>query len=90
MLKDFIAPDWKKLITYLILIAIFMSETLFLRSVYQRDNVVTFLLYVYNSFFKEIDYVNFFMISFFYYIFVLMTLYILSCIIILIIGKIDK
>jgi hypothetical protein len=87
---NFIVPDWKKLVVYLIFVILFMSETLLIRSVYQRDYVVYFLMNIYNSFFKEIDYFNFFTLSFIYYVMVLMMLYVLSCFVIMILGKIKK
>jgi hypothetical protein len=90
MMRDFITPDWKKLITYLLFVILFMGETLVLRSVYQRDYVITFLLNIYNNFFNQIDYVNLFTISFIYYIIVLMILYVLSCLVILILGRVKK
>jgi hypothetical protein len=90
MLRDFLMPDWKKIIVYLVLVILFMGETLFLRSVYQKDYVVVFLLNVYNSIFSNMDYANFFLMSFVYYLFVLMILYLLSCFVVMIISKIKK
>ncbi len=91
MLKKFLAPDWKKLAIYLIFIIIFMTETLLIRSIYQEDYIVVFLLNIYNYFFKGMkDYVNFFTISFIFYLTILIVLYLLSCLVILIHEKIEK
>jgi hypothetical protein len=90
MLKDFIVPDWKKLITYMLFIILFMGETLILRSMYHRDYIVVFLVGFYNNILQYISFVNFFMVSFSYYIMVLASLYLLSCVVILILGKIEK
>jgi hypothetical protein len=91
MIKEFLSPDWRKLIVYLVFVIIFMTETLLIRSLFQEDYVVTFLSSIYNYFFTEIkDYVNFFTLAFFFYIAVLAILYLLSCIVILITEKIKK
>ncbi len=88
MLKKFLMPDWRKLIIYLIFVIIFMTETLLIRSLYQKDYVVVFLSNIYNYFFRGIkDYVNFFTLAFFYYLIVLMILYLLSCLVVLIYEK---
>lgn len=91
MLKNFLTPDWRKLIVYLVFVIIFMTETLLIRSIFQEDYVVAFLSNVYSYFFTEMkDYVNFFTLAFFFYIFILAILYLLSCIVILITEKIKK
>lgn len=91
MIKEFLSPDWRKLIVYLVFVIIFMTETLLIRSLFQEDYVVTFLSNVYNYFSTETkDYVNFFTLAFFFYIAVLAILYLLSCIVILITEKIKK
>jgi hypothetical protein len=90
MLREFILPDWKKLIIYLVFVILFMGETLLLRSVYLKDYVVSFLLGVYKNFFSEMNYVNFFAVSFIYYLLVLFALYILSCFVMLILKNIKK
>jgi hypothetical protein len=91
MFKEFLTPDWRKLIIYLVFVIIFMTETLLIRSLFQEDYVVTFLSSVYNYFFVGMgEYVNFFTLAFFFYIAVLAILYLLSCIVILITEKIKK
>lgn len=91
MLKNFLTPDWRKLIVYLVFVIIFMTETLLIRSLFQEDYIVKFLSNVYNYFFTEMkDYVNFFTLAFFFYIAVLAILYLLSCVVILITEKIKK
>ncbi len=91
MLKEFLTPDWKKLIVYLVFVIIFMTETLLIRSLFQEDYVIMFLSNVYNYFFTEMkDYVNFFTLAFSFYIAVLAVLYLLSCAVILITEKIKK
>ncbi len=90
MLKEFVTPDSKKLVLYLLLVIVLVFETLIIRSVYKKDYTVDFLLSIYNTFFNEIEYVNFFMISFAYYIIVLVVLYIVSCLIVFILGRIRE
>lgn len=91
MLKEFLTPDWRKLIVYLVFVIIFMTETLLIRSLFQEDYVIMFLSNVYNYFFTEMkDYVNFFTLAFSFYIAVLAVLYLLSCVVILITEKIKK
>lgn len=91
MLKEFLTPDWRKLIVYLVFVIIFMTETLLIRSLFQEDYVITFLSSVYNYFFTEMkDYVNFFTLAFSFYIAVLAVLYLLSCVVILITERIKK
>lgn len=91
MLKEFLTPDWRKLIVYLVFVIIFMTETLLIRSLFQEDYVITFLSNVYNYFFTEMkDYVNFFTLAFSFYIAVLAVLYLLSCVVILITERIKK
>ncbi len=91
MLKEFLTPDWRKLIVYLVFVIIFMTETLLIRSLFQEDYVIMFLSSVYNYFFTEMrDYVNFFTLAFSFYIVVLAVLYLLSCVVILITEKIKK
>lgn len=91
MLKEFLTPDWKKLIVYLVFVIIFMTETLLIRSLFQEDYVIMFLSNVYNYFFTEMkDYVNFFTLAFSFYIAVLVVLYLLSCVVILITESIKK
>ncbi len=90
-MKDFLMPDWRKLIVYLLFTITFMSETLIIRSVYQKDYIILFLSNVYDYFFTGVrDYVNFFVIAFLYYIFVLAILYLLSCLVIRIVEKSQK
>jgi len=91
LLKEFLTPDWRKLIVYLVFVIIFMTETLLIRSLFQEDYVITFLSNVYNYFFTEMkDYVNFFTLAFSFYIAVLAVLYLLSCVVILITERIKK
>jgi hypothetical protein len=91
LLKEFLTPDWRKLIVYLVFVIIFMTETLLIRSLFQEDYVITFLSSVYNYFFTEMkDYVNFFTLAFSFYIAVLAVLYLLSCVVILITERIKK
>jgi hypothetical protein len=91
LLKEFLTPDWKKLIVYLVFVIIFMTETLLIRSLFQEDYVIMFLSNVYNYFFTEMkDYVNFFTLAFSFYIAVLVVLYLLSCVVILITESIKK
>ena len=91
MFKEFLTPDWRKLIIYLVFVIIFMTETLLIRSLFQEDYVVAFLSNIYNYFFVGMrDYVNFFTLTFFFYIAVLAILYLLSCIVVLITEKIKK
>ena len=91
MLKEFLTPDWRKLIVYLVFVIIFMTETLLIRSLFQEDYVIMFLSNVYNYFFTEMkDYVNFFTLAFSFYIAVLAVLYLLSCVVILITERIKK
>jgi hypothetical protein len=88
MIKEFLMPDWRKLIVYLLFTITFMTETLIIRTIYQKDYIVIFLSNVYDYFFSGMkDYVNFFAIAFLYYIFVLTMLYVLSCIVIKIVEK---
>jgi hypothetical protein len=87
-LKEFLTPEYRRIIAYLLFIIIFMSETLLIRYVYRGDYIVLFLLDIYHSFFKY--YVDFFTVAFFYYLIILTILYLLSCIVILITEKIKK
>jgi hypothetical protein len=91
MLKEFLAPDWRKLIVYLIFVLIFLTETLLIRSIFQRDYMMIFFSNVYDYFFKDMkDYVNLFTIAFSFYIAILVVLYVLSCTVILIKEKTKK
>ena len=92
MLKKFLLPDWRRLITYFIFVLIFMAETLLIRSLYQKDYIVEFFLNIYNHFFSGMkDYgVSFFTITFLCYLSILFVLYLLSCLVILIYEKIEK
>ena len=90
MIKEFLSPDWRKLIVYLVFVIIFMTETLLIRSLFQEDYVIEFLSNVYSYFTEMRSYINFFTLAFFFYIAVLAVLYLLSCIVILITEKIKK
>ncbi len=92
MVKKFLRPDFKKLIIYLVFVLIFMSETLLIRSLYQKDYIVEFFLNIYSHFFSGMrDYgISFFTITFICYLSVLFVLYLLSCLVVLIHGKIEK
>lgn len=89
-LKEFFIPDWRKLVVYLIFVIIFMSEVLLIRIIYQRDYMVVILTNIYNHFFLGKGYINFFTLSFFFYLVLLVILYLLSCLVILIIEKTEK
>jgi hypothetical protein len=91
MLKEFLAPDWRKLIVYLVFVLIFLTETLLIRSIFQRDYIMVFFSNLYDHFFKDMkDYVNFFTIAFSFYVAILVVLYLLSCIVVLIKEKTKK
>jgi len=92
MVKKFLKPDFKKLMIYLVFVLIFMSETLLIRSLYQKDYIVEFFLNIYNHFFSGMENygVSFFTLTFFCYLSVLFVLYLLSCLVILIYEKIEK
>jgi hypothetical protein len=91
MLKEFLIPDWRKLVVYLVFVIIFMSEVLLIRSIYQKDYMVIFLNNFYNHFFSGSEaYIDFFSIAFFFYLVLLAILYLLSCLVILIYEKTQK
>jgi hypothetical protein len=90
MLKEFLVPDLRKMIIYLLFVTIFMSEILLIRYVYHKDNIVTFLSGFYENFSGAESYISLFTISFFFYIFILIIIYLLSCFVSLIIDKIKK
>jgi hypothetical protein len=90
MLKEFLVPDLRKIIIYLLFVTIFMSEILLIRYVYHKDGIVTFLSGFYENFPGAEGYISLFTISFFFYIFIFVMLYLLSCFVSLIIDKIKK
>jgi len=89
--KEFFTPDCRKMIIYLVLVLIFFAEIFIVRSVYNADYIVLFVLNIYENYLTGLkDYVNFFTLTFFFYIFILFILYLLGCLIVLIIDKIKK
>ena len=91
MIKEFLRPDFRKLITYLVFVFIFLTEIFLIRFLYQRDYMVEFVSKIYYSYLTIVeDYVSFFATAFSFYIFILAILYLLSCIVIFIIEKIKK
>jgi hypothetical protein len=91
MFKEFLTPDLRKIIVYLLFVIVFMSETLMLLSVYKENYIISFISNVYRNFFGGAeDSINFFTVAFVYYIVFLVGLYLLSCLVISIFDKIGK
>ena len=90
MLKEFFTPDWRRMIIYLIFVMIFMSEIFMIRYFYHVDNIVLFISGIYQSFPSLEGYIDLFTLAFFFYIFIFVMMYVLSCFVNLIIGRIRK
>ena len=90
MLKEFFTPDWRRVIIYLIFVLIFMSEIFMIRYSYHVDNIVLFISGIYQDFPGLGSYIDLFTLAFFFYVFIFVMMYVLSCFVNLIIGRIRK
>jgi len=91
LFKEFFIPEWKKMLIYLALVLIFLSEIFLIRFIYREDYMVSFVSYMYYNYFTGLkEYVSLFTMTFLFYILVLFVLYLLSCLIVLIADKIKK
>lgn len=84
-LKEFFMPEYTKLITYLILVLIFLSEIFIIRSVNREDYMISFISNIYYSHLSGMgEYFSLFVFAFFFYVAILFILYSLGCLIVLI------
>lgn len=90
MIKEFFLPNIRKVGIYLVLAAVFMTEILSIRYLYNQDNIISLVLNIYRNYPRLEGWINKFMMAFFFYIFILAALYIASCFINFIMEKIKK
>lgn len=90
MIKEFFIPDIRKVGIYLVLATIFMTEILSIRYVYNQDNIISIVLSIYMNYPRLEGWISKFMMSFFFYVFILAGLYVVSCSIDVILRKIKK